>query len=67
MWFCDIEAGNLEKLETHVNKCEVFQYDWNEDKCKQRFKTLMDIKKHFLEGHNKEYGYLKHLKIDRNA
>ena len=26
----------------------------------------MDIKKHFLEDHNKEYGYHKNLKLDRN-
>ena len=32
----------------------------------KRFKTLADIKKHFLEQHNKEYGYLEHLKLDRN-
>ena len=63
---CDFEAGSLENLETHLNTCEVFQCDWNKDKCKKRFKTFTDIKKHFLEEHNKEYGYLEHLKLDRN-
>ena len=66
---CDLEAGSLENLETHLNTCEVFQCDWDKDKCKQRFKTLPDIKKHFVEEHNencKEYGYLIHLKLDRN-
>ena len=63
---CDFEAGNLENLETHLNTCEVFQCDWDKEKCKKRFKTLTDIKKHFLEDHNKEYGYLEHLKLDRN-
>ena len=26
----------------------------------------MDIKQHFLEEHNKGYGSLEHLKLDRN-
>ena len=66
---CDLEAGSLDNLEIHLNTCEVFQCDWDKNKCKQRFKTLPDIKKHFVEEHNKnckEYGYLEHLKLDRN-
>ena len=62
---CDFEAGNMENLETHLNTCEVYQCDWDAEKCKQRFKTLMNIKKHFLDDHDKNYGYLKHLKLDR--
>jgi hypothetical protein len=50
----------------HLNTCEAFQCDWDNDKCKERFKTLNDLKKHFGEVHNKEYGYLLHLKLDRN-
>ena len=66
---CDLEAGTLENLEIHLITCEVFQCDWNKEKCKQRFKTLPNMKKHFVEEHSKdctEYGYLEHLKLDRN-
>ena len=48
---CDLEIEGLENLEIHLNTCEVFQCDWDKDKCKERFKTLIDIKKHFGEVH----------------
>ena len=59
---CDLEAGSLENLEIHLNTCEVYQCTH----CRQRFKTVMDIKKHFVEVNYLEYGYLAQLKLDRN-
>ena len=32
---CDFGAGSLENLETHLNTCEVFQCNWDKDKCKK--------------------------------
>ena len=43
-------------------KCEVYQCTH----CRQRFKTVIDIKKHFVEVNYLEYGYLAQLKLDRN-
>jgi hypothetical protein len=63
---CNLEIGGLENLEIHQNRCEVFQCDWDKEKCKERPNTLIDIKKHFVEVHKKEYGYLLDLKLDRN-
>ena len=62
----DLEIGGVEYLEIHLNIYEAFQCDWDNDKCKERFKTLIEIKKHFGGVHNKEYVYLLHLKLDRN-
>ena len=64
---CEIETESIEQLDTHLFSCEVYQCD----ECKKKFKTIFDIKKHIQEmkynnWNSGGYGYIHHLKIDRN-
>ena len=62
---CELEADSLANLEIHLNTCEMFQCDKNE--CNKRFKTIKEIKEHIKKEHKDYgYGYLDHLKLDRN-
>jgi hypothetical protein len=57
---CNLEAKDLETLETHLFTCELYIcYS-----CDKRFNNLGDIKKHIEVTHKK--ASLFHVKIDRN-
>ena len=57
---CEARVENLEKLEIHLNTCEIYECDT----CFVRDKSLSDMKKHVEEEHEKGK-ILNHLKIDR--
>ena len=44
---CDYEAKDVEVLDTHTFTCEMFKCS----RCKQKFKTLQDIKNHVNKDH----------------
>ena len=60
---CDFVARNLESLDIHLNTYEIYECD----PCYEKLKTLADLKKHKLNGHE-EGGSLMitYAKIDRN-
>ena len=62
---CELEAGSLASLEVYLNTCEIFQCDQN-NSCNKRFRMIIDIKNQINKEHKEEYGYMQHLKIDRN-
>jgi hypothetical protein len=58
---CDLALQNLESLETHLKTCEMCECS----KCCDKFKTLLDIKKHIREDHSTEENGkpYKHLQV----
>ena len=59
---CECKFDNLEVLEMHQVTCEVYQCGNSE--CKERVKTISEIKKHLVEVHGHPMQVV-HLKIDR--
>ena len=60
---CECTLDGQEELDTDLVTCEVYQCDDSE--CKERVKTISDIKKHLLEVHGHSMQVL-HLKMNRS-
>ena len=58
---CDIEFGNLEDLEIHLNTCEIYKCR----DCSHKETNVSDIKKHVKSKHEGSTN-IDHLKISRN-
>ena len=59
---CECKFENIEVLEIHQATCEVYQC--GDSDCKERVKTISEIKKHLAEVHGHPMQVV-HLKIDR--
>ena len=62
---CELETNSIPNLEIHLKTCEAYQCGYYTG-CDKRFKTLSELKKHFLDKHKREHGEFIHMKIDRN-
>ena len=56
---CEMEAKDMEALETHLHTCEIYQCQ-----CGKKCKLLQDVKKHIKEEHKE--ATILHLKMDRD-
>ena len=60
---CGFEAQTWEKLDIHLNTCEVYQCGG----CEKIFNTIKDVKKHIEEmQYSDGWHYVYHLKLERN-
>ena len=60
---CEFVAGDLEKLETHLFTCEIYECHG----CEIRYKTLSEVKHHVCEEHQKGQQFIQiiHAKPNR--
>ena len=60
---CSFEAGSLERVETHLRTCEVYQCD----ECEERIKSLKEIKELITNIDEREAWWVNNLKMDGNT
>ena len=54
---CELETNSTQNLEIHLKTCEAYQCYYYTG-CDKRFKTLSELKKHFLDKHKKKMVHL---------